>query len=598
MTVPGRGPNIKKEWTSFPRQIDWFLKNEKVLHEFTEGPEAYELGGEAPSVELSKPVIEAKGSLHSIFAECGIEGQDGWEFFRILLNAVTKFTHAIFKPVNLVLQHDPFVGQLGHKFLLFAQTACEVMRTWEGLSPDEQCAVPAEVIKYVAVKIRSFEHEYPLAAVAARFCIAWSPMLCRLSEEMAVRYHGSDYWPDFPFVRSVLDGFRGDEAKRLISHILTLTNARGPVRTDKCCLSVQDWAIRNADLNDDLLFSELSEHYRDPYARGFESLRRAGALLSEFTFDIPGAMYRDVVVSYHQNLSLGFAARFTNLFSLLAPVLGVSGAQPMVERAGARLWDTLGTYRWNLREALLTALAMIESWSFGIEIVYRILRRFCESQNARIPSSLCRIEDEPFSESSPEDEGLFVADRAGMEYLSCLKGWSDAHAATFHSFWTMLPDFHRALLRVSPSCFIDAVVVACTYYVEREGYFMEDVVHRFTSVMDSVWDSVNQSTLHFAMVFIEILVLFTDRFRVPLSEVKWFFLELVAFPCYSDAIRIAAPRPPRMGGVLTAIEEWLGRVSSLDDFLSLDRSVVLPAIDRELVCVHFGMPRYQDPGSP
>jgi hypothetical protein len=67
-------------------------------------------------VELPKPLIEARRSLHAVFAECGIDGAEGWEFFRILLNAVTKFTHAIFKPVNLVRNTIPSSGSSGTSF--------------------------------------------------------------------------------------------------------------------------------------------------------------------------------------------------------------------------------------------------------------------------------------------------------------------------------------------------------------------------------------------------------------------------------------------------------------------------------------------------
>jgi hypothetical protein len=165
--------------------------------------------------------------MEALFSQCGIVGDEGWDAFSILLKAVGNFASSIFIPVNLELQRDPFVGQLGHKLLVMESTACEVLRAWETMSRSEQCAIPREVIVYAAVKLRSFWNQYQLAATAARFCVAWSPMLFRLANALMARFPGCEYWPDLPYSASDLESIRGDVAKLLIRHILSLTNARG-----------------------------------------------------------------------------------------------------------------------------------------------------------------------------------------------------------------------------------------------------------------------------------------------------------------------------------------------------------------------------------
>jgi hypothetical protein len=83
------------------------------------------------------------------------------------------------------------------------------------------------------------------------------------------------------------------------------------------------------------------------------------------------------------------------------------------------------------------------------------------------------------------------------------------------------------------------------------------------------------------------LTLSPRAFAVPLPDVQWNFLELVAFACYSERIRLGAPESAPMGPVLDALRCWLGPdVRSLEQFLSLDRRVTFPPM---IVPVHFGI---------
>jgi hypothetical protein len=108
-----------------------------------------------------------------------------------------------------------------------------------------------------------------------------------------------------------------------------------------------------------------------------DPLRAAASICAEFDFTLPQALFCDGVPRFHRAMAVGFAMRFPDMFSVVVPVLGMSAAEPMVERGAARLWDTIGIYRWNLREDLVQALGMLETWEFAPLVMYRILGRFC-----------------------------------------------------------------------------------------------------------------------------------------------------------------------------------------------------------------------------
>jgi hypothetical protein len=88
-----------------------------------------------------------------------------------------------------------------------------------------------------------------------------------------------------------------------------------------------------------------------------------------------------------------------------------------------------------------------------------------------------------------------------MEYTNYLRDWRDDHAATFHAPWILLAGLHRALLRLSPSCFIDPVVVAGHCCADGQGHFMEGVVCRLRAVIVSVSERVTHNGSHFVMLF-------------------------------------------------------------------------------------------------
>jgi hypothetical protein len=119
---------------------------------------------------------------------------------------------------------------------------------------------------------------------------------------------------------------------------------------------------------------------------------------------------------------------------------------------------------------------------------------------------------------------------------------------------------------------------------------MDDVVHIISNVLDDTWERAIRNDLHLALFIVEILDSFTGGFRVPLPDVEWNFLELMAFACYSERIRLGAPESAPLGPLLDALRNWLGPdVRSLTQFLSLDRRVAFPPIDCRLIPIHFGI---------
>jgi hypothetical protein len=91
-------------------------------------------------LELSEKTLHSKEAVRELFAESGLDDDEGWEMLGILLEAVRKFSSEIFLAVNLELQRDPFVGQLGHKWLVLNGAATEVLAGWERLSVESSAA--------------------------------------------------------------------------------------------------------------------------------------------------------------------------------------------------------------------------------------------------------------------------------------------------------------------------------------------------------------------------------------------------------------------------------------------------------------------------
>jgi hypothetical protein len=89
---------------------------------------------------------------------------------------------------------------------------------------------------------------------------------------------------------------------------------------------------------------------------------------------------------------------------------------------------------------------------------------------------------------------------------------------------------------------------------------------------------------------VEIIDHFTDGFSVSMPYVKWDFLSIMSFPCYSYTTRRGAPTLVKMGALLDAITEWLSdAVRDPEQPLALDRGVTFAILAPSLIPIHFGL---------